>query len=332
MKLAQQQLCAALHPAGHAAAAQLAARAAGEWAAGSRSALAGKMRRVKTEGCELSTAGEPWPSRQKQGRFGLLQRLQARPWDPPAWSRPPASSELKRGDGAIHANPSPQTTLLLAISRCQHAPWGPPHLLRLLALLVGDMKAARARLAAAVPPPALRLLPGAARGAGGRSRTPWLFSDSPARGKGQARRGVLIQAARQVSGSPRPRQTPQGLCVSGQVQPSMPHAPCMNHDSRALTQQLARCGQRRLRAGQPGMLHALDAHTQTKSSPSSLPTVTISSCCWGGSARMACTLALPAPMPPAPRCVCVWWVVGGGGWGRDHTETASSWLMARENR
>lgn len=57
------------------------------------------------------------------------------------------------------------------------------HLFRLLALLVGDMKAARARPAAAVAPPALRLLPGAARGAGLRSRTPWLFSVSPAEGR-----------------------------------------------------------------------------------------------------------------------------------------------------
>lgn len=35
----------------------------------------------------------------------------------------------------------------------------------------------------------------------------------------------------------------------------------------------------------------------------------MSSCCWGGSARMACTLALPVPMPPAR---------GGPGRGRAH--------------
>lgn len=55
----------------------------------------------------------------------------------------------------------------------------PTHLLRLLAELVGDMKVLRALLAAAVPPTALRLLPGAGMGAGLRTARPRLPIVSP---------------------------------------------------------------------------------------------------------------------------------------------------------
>ena len=160
----------------------------------------------------------------------------------------------------------------------------PPRARLLLAECVGDMKAARAWLAAAVPPPALRLLPGMGSGAGLRRGMPRLHIMLPVEGQVGGRAGAGTGwwcEARAQRGGVRQQHVPLDAVTAAACRCTAPEGTACSGVANPKTAPVKAC-----RTASPG------------GSPSSLPIVAISSCCWGGIALMAFTLSLLMPMPP----------------------------------